>query len=179
MTGEIAIRTAREEDAATLLEIYEPYVLNTMVTFEVDVPTAEDFAGRIKKTLAQYPYLVAEVNGEIVGYAYASRFRTRAAYDWSAETSVYVRMGLHRGGVGSALYRALEDGLRKIGIVNLVACITYPNPESVSFHEKFGYRRVGVMEKIGHKAGQWKDVVWMQKTLDGNAGALPLTPLKG
>ena len=165
MAGELVIRTARENDAAALLDIYEPYVRTTMVTFEVDVPTVEDFAGRIKKTLAQYPYLVAELDGEIVGYAYASRFRTRAAYDWSAETSVYVRMGLHRGGIGSALYHALEDGLRKIGIVNLVACITYPNPESVSFHDKFGYRRVGVMEKIGYKAGKWLDVIWMQKTI--------------
>ncbi len=165
MSGNIVIRTAREADAPALLSIYQPYVIDTVITFEVAVPSAEDFAGRIKKTLAKYPYLVAELDGEIVGYAYASQFRTRAAYDWSAETSVYVKDGLHRTGIGSALYRALEDKLLKRGYVNLIACITYPNPKSVFFHEKFGYRRIGIMEKIGFKAGQWRDVLWMQKTL--------------
>ena len=180
MAGEMTIRAAREEDAAALLKIYEPYVLNTAVTFEFDVPATEDFAGRIRKTLAKYPYLVAELNGEIVGYAYASQFRTRAAYDWSAETSVYVKTGLHRAGVGSALYRTLEDALQEMGIVNLVACITYPNPESVAFHEKFGYRRVGVMEKIGYKAGLWRDILWMTKTIGEYAeGAALGLPLKG
>jgi phosphinothricin acetyltransferase len=171
MAGEMTIRAAREEDAAALLKIYEPYVLNTVVTFEVEVPTTEEFAGRIRKTLAKYPYLVAELDGEIVGYAYGSQFRTRAAYDWSAETSVYVKTGIHRAGVGSALYRALDGALRGMGIVTLVAGITYPNPESVCFHEKQGYRRVGVMEKIGYKAGQWRDVLWMTKALEESAEA--------
>jgi phosphinothricin acetyltransferase len=180
MAGQLSIRAAQETDAQALLKIYEPYVLNTAVTFEIEVPTVEEFAGRIRNTLAKYPYFVAELDGEIVGYAYASQFRTRAAYAWSAETSVYVKAGVHRAGVGSALYRALEDALRKMGIVTLVAGITYPNPESVCFHEKSGYRRVGVMEKIGYKAGQWRDVIWMQKTVGEHVeGAALGLPLKG
>ena len=163
--GELSIRTARESDAAALVSIYEPYVLRTVITFEYEVPSTEEFAGRIRSTLRKYPYLVAESGGEVVGYAYASPFKTRAAYDWAVETSIYVRMDLRGKGIGAGLYRALEEALGRMRILNLNACIGYPNPESVGFHERFGYRTVGHFSKCGYKMGAWHDVIWMEKFL--------------
>ena len=161
--GEWMIHTAREEDAAELLSIYEYYVRNTAITFECEVPSVEEFAGRIRTILKKYPYLVAESGGVIVGYAYANVFKARAAYDWAVETSIYIRKD-HRGrGVGAALYRALEDVLGRMHIINLNAGVTYPNPESIGFHEKFGYKIVGHFTKCGYKFDEWRDVVWMEK----------------
>ena len=106
--GVITIRTAVQQDAKVLLEIYAPYVKKTAITFEYDVPSVEEFARRISKVLQKYPYLVAEVNGEPVGYAYAGPFKERAAYDWAVETTVYVRENMKKSGIGRALYTALE-----------------------------------------------------------------------
>ncbi len=163
--GEWTIRAAREEDAAQLVSIYEPYVRDTVITFEYDVPSVEEFAGRIRNTLKKYPYLVAESDGQISGYAYASPFKSRAAYDWAVETSVYVRTDKRGQGIGARLYRALEDTLGSMHILNLNACITSPNPESIGFHEKFGYKTVGHFTQCGYKHGAWRDVVWMEKFL--------------
>jgi phosphinothricin acetyltransferase len=167
--GECLIRLAREEDAVELLSIYAPYVRDTVVTFEYDVPGAEDFAGRIRNTLRKYPYLVAESEGRILGYAYASPFKTRAAYDWAVETSIYIRRDARGRGTGGQLYRALEEALRRMNIQNLNACITTPNPESIGFHERFGYRTVGQFTQCGFKHGAWRDVVWMEKFLGDHA----------
>jgi len=161
----LTVRVAREEDAPELVEIYRPYVEGTAITFECDVPGAGVFAGRIRDTLTRYPYLVAVVDGKIAGYAYASAYKPRAAYDWTVETSVYVRAGLRGRGIGARLYRALEDALKRMNIQNLTACITYPNPESVGFHERAGFRTVGYFSKAGFKMGAWHDVVWMEKFL--------------
>ncbi len=161
----LQIRSARESDAAALVSIYEPYVADTVITFEYTVPSVEEFAGRIRETLKKYPYLVAEVDGEAVGYAYASSFKARAAYDWAVETSIYIRMDMRGKGLGGRLYRALEDVLLKMGILNLNACIGYPNPESVGFHERHGYKTVGHFSKCGYKLNAWHDVVWMEKFL--------------
>lgn len=175
--GELTIRTAREEDAAELLSIYAPYVRDTVITFELEAPSAEEFAGRIRNTLRKYPYLVAESGGVLLGYAYASPFKTRAAYDWAVETSVYVRTGLRGLGTGTALYGALEQALRSMNIQNLNACITWPNPESVGFHEKFGYKTVGRFTQCGFKSGAWRDVVWMEKHLGSHeAPPKPIIP---
>ena len=163
--GEWTIRVAREEDAAQLLAIYEPYVRGTVITFEYDVPSVEEFAGRIRNTLRKYPYLVAESGGMIAGYAYASAFKSRAAYDWAVETSIYIRMDIRGRGVGGRLYRALEEELGRMNVLNLNACIAYPNPESVGFHEKFGYRLVGQFNQCGYKLDRWHDMVWMEKFL--------------
>ena len=119
--GELKIRLAREADAPELLNIYEPYVQNTVITFEYEVPSGSEFAARIRHTLERFPYLVASLDGEIVGYAYASPFKSRAAYDWSVETSIYVKQGLRGGGVGTTLYRALEEELTRMHILNLNA----------------------------------------------------------
>ena len=166
----ITIRPAVLQDAKVLLEIYAPYVKNTAITFEYDVPTAEEFAGRISNVLRRYPYLVAEVNGEPVGYAYAGPFKERAAYDWAVETTVYVKEDMKNHGIGRALYEALEKTLAAQGILNLNACIAFPEKEdeylttdSVRFHERMGFKEVGRFHKCGCKFGRWYDMVWMEK----------------
>lgn len=166
----ITIRTAVLQDAEVLLEIYAPYVKNTAITFEYDVPTVEEFAGRIGNVLRRYPYLVAEVNGEPAGYAYAGPFKERAAYDWAVETTVYVKEDMKKHGIGRALYEALEKTLAVQGILNLNACIAFPEKEdeylatdSVKFHKKMGFSEVGRFHKCGCKFGRWYDMVWMEK----------------
>ena len=169
---EITIRTAVRQDAEALLQIYAPYVKNTAITFEYDVPSVEEFARRISKVLQKYPYLVAEVNGEPVGYAYAGPFKERAAYDWAVETTVYVREDMKKSGIGRALYTALEEALAAQGILNLNACIAFPENEdeyltrdSVKFHERMGFETAGRFHKCGCKFGRWYDMVWMEKLI--------------
>lgn len=164
------IRIAAEEDAGELLSIYAPYVRDTAITFEYEVPTVEEFSVRIRKVLERFPYLVAERNGKIVGYAYASPFHSRAAYQWGVETSIYVDKNCKRAGVGGKLHEALENILREQGILNLNACIAYPREEdehldknSVEFHEHLGYRMVGEFESCGYKFNRWYNMVWMEK----------------
>lgn len=159
------IRIASPEDAPALLEIYAPYVKNTSITFEYEVPSVKDFSERIRHTLEKYPYLVAEENHTPVGYAYVSAFKSRAAYDWSVETSIYVSQDKKHAGVGKALYTALEKLLTRQHICNLCACITYPNPVSLAFHESFGYKTVAHFHQSGFKQGQWLDMIWMEKEL--------------
>ncbi|MCR4674437.1 MAG: GNAT family N-acetyltransferase, partial [Lachnospiraceae bacterium] len=116
MTEKVTIRQATEEDAKEILSIYEYYVKETAITFEYEVPTEKEFCGRIKKTLLRYPYLVAEMDGKIVGYSYLGPLKERAAYDWSAETTIYIEKNLHKKGVGRKLYEALEEAAKEIGI---------------------------------------------------------------
>ena len=162
MDEKISIRAVRLEDAAELLRIYAPYVENTAITFEYDVPDEAEFAGRIRCVLEKYPYLAAERDGKIIGYAYASSFHPRAAYGWCAEMSIYIDMNERGSGVGGALYRKLEEILIRQGMLNLNACIAwaetedeYLTNESVSFHEHMGYRMVGRFSRCGWKFHTW------------------------
>lgn len=164
------IRIAAKEDAKELLAIYAPYVEKTAITFEYDVPSVQEFEERIEHILEKYPYLVAEREGKIVGYAYASDFHSRAAYGWAVETSVYVQKDMKKTGIGRALYEALEKILAMQNILNLNACIAYPEKvdpfltkNSVNFHEHMGYRLVGEFYKCGYKFGRWYNMVWMEK----------------
>lgn len=157
------LRVAKSEDAKQLVEIYKFYVENTDITFEYEVPTVEEFAQRIKKTLLKYPYIVLEKDDIILGYAYASAFKERKAYDWSVETSIYVKDGERGGGIGTLLYNELERYLIKQNIINVNACITHPNKKSELFHKKFGYKKVAHFTKCGYKFGVWKDMIWMEK----------------
>ena len=168
------IRLARPSDAATLLAIYAPYVENTAITFEYEVPTIEDFATRIEKTLERYPYLVAEEDGLILGYAYASTYYARAAYDWAVELSVYVSQDARGKGVGSKLYDALEEMLEQMGYIHFLACISLPNEDSIAFHTKRGYKQVAHFPKIGYKFERWHDIVWLQKSLEKEARPIKL-----
>lgn len=172
----LTIRPAAPEDGAALLAIYAPYVERTAITFEYDVPTLADFAGRIAGTLERYPYLAAERGGELLGYAYAGPFKDRAAYDWAVETTVYVREDQKRRGVGRALYEALERCLAAQGVLNLNACIACPEREdayltrdSVNFHSRLGYRLVGEFRGCGCKFGRWYNMVWMEKHIGPHA----------
>ena len=168
------IRFARPSDAATLLDIYAPFVENTAITFEYEVPTIEDFATRIEKTLEKYPYLVAEEDGLILGYAYASTYYARAAYDWAAELSVYVSQDARGKGVGSRLYDELEDLLDQMGHMHFLACISLPNEASLALHQKRGYQQVAHFPKIGYKFNRWHDIVWLQKSLEKDVRPIKL-----
>ena len=157
------IRMAKKEDARAILSIYAPYVKSSAATFEYDVPTLEEFENRMETILQFFPYLVVEEEGDIIGYAYASFFRTRIAYQYSCELSVYVKEGYHGKRVGSFLYEVLEQLLKRQNFQNLNACITYPNDISVAFHEKRGYVKNAHFHKCGYKFNRWYDMIWMEK----------------
>lgn len=168
--SDIIIRAVTEKDAGRLLEIYAPYIVKTAVTFEYTVPEEEQFRERIRKTLEKYPYIAACENGRILGYAYASPFKNRAAYDHSAEMSIYVDENERGKGIGGLLYKKMEEILAKMNILNLEACITHAREEdcylenkSERFHEKLGYKKAAHFNKCGYKFGNWYDVVWMEK----------------
>lgn len=172
----ITIRTAALDDAAALLAIYAPYVEQTAITFEYEVPSLEEFRGRIAHTLRRYPYLVAEENGEILGYAYTGPFGERAAYSWAVETSIYLRQEIRGKGLGKRLYQALEDVSRAQHVQSLYACIAYPDADdahlsgnSVAFHAHLGYTTVGRFPHCGYKFGTWYNMTWMEKTLGDHA----------
>jgi L-amino acid N-acyltransferase YncA len=156
------IRLATPEDAKQIQAIYSPYCL-TPISFELEPPTVEEVRGRMARVLEFYPWLVCEVGGELVGYAYASRHRERPAYQWSVDTSVYVRLHRQRLGVGRALYASLFAVLPLQGCVNAYAGVTLPNPASVGLHEAMGFELVGVYRQVGYKCGTWHDVAWYQR----------------
>ena len=167
------IRVAREEDAQALLKIYEYYIRNTAITFEYEVPSVEEFQERIRGTLKNYPYLVAEENGQIVGYVYAGRFRPRAAFQWAAETSVYIDEKHHGKGLGKLFYEKLEEILRRQNVTNVYAVVAVPmegddeylNRNSELFHEAMGYETVGRYHGCGNKFGRWYSLVVMEKSI--------------
>lgn len=178
----IQIRTASADDAKALLEIYTPYVEKTAITFEYDIPTLQEFENRINRTLKNYPYLVAEQNGELLGYAYTGPFVGRAAYGWSAEISIYLKETKRKMGIGRRLYDALEQISKAQNILNLNACIGYTETEdehltnnSMEFHAHMGYTLVGRFHNSGYKFGRWYDMIWMEKLIgEHNDTPLPV-----
>ncbi|NLK78658.1 MAG: GNAT family N-acetyltransferase [Clostridiales bacterium] len=176
-TDTITIRTAVPEDAAALLTIYAPYVTDTAITFEYEVPSVEEFTERITQTLEKYPYLVAEYQNAPVGYAYASSFHPRAAYAWCAETSIYIQQNFHGRGVGKLLYAELEKQLVQQHVLNLNACIAYPNPGSIAFHKALGFTTIGHFHNCGFKLNRWYDMIWMEKMIgEHNIPPEPFVP---
>ena len=159
------IRLATASDAADILQVYAPIVSNTHISFELSVPSVDEIAARINKTLQQYPWLVCASDGRLAGYAYASAFRARYAYQWTAETTVYVHPDFQRRGVSRALYRSLVAILRAQGYCNALGVIALPNAGSIRAHEAAGFRKIGVFANVGHKAGQWRDTGWWQLEL--------------
>lgn len=156
----MSIRDATPADAETLLAIYRPYVLETAISFELEPPTVDEFRARIERALADWAWLVAERDGRPDAYAYATAHRSRGAYRWSVETSVYVAPGAHRQGLGTALYQALLPRLTARGYCNAYAGITLPNDASIALHRRLGFQAVGVFRSVGHKLGAWHDVSW-------------------
>ena len=168
----LIIRKAELQDAEQLLAIYAPYVRNTAITFEYDVPTVEAFRQRMAGVCKHYPWLVAVESSRIVGYAYASEFKKQAAYQWAVETSIYVDRD-HRGkGIGRQLHEALEEALRQQGIRNMNACIAFAEQadehltlDSVYFHQRLGYTRAAHFHQCGKKFDHWYDMIWMEKII--------------
>ena len=160
----MTVRFAQESDAAALLAIYGQY-LDTSITFETELPTQADFAGRIREISRIYPYIVCEEGDRIVGYAYAHRVRERAAYDWLAELSVYLDGAYTHRGLGKKLYTLLMELLRLQGVRTAMGCVTVPNPASEALHSALGFDLVGISRSAGYKDGAWHDVAWFEKPL--------------
>ncbi|MFT4600636.1 MAG: L-amino acid N-acyltransferase YncA [Arenicella sp.] len=159
------IRTATPQDASQIVDIYNHYVRTSVVTFELEDVSVEDFALRISGIQKTYPYLVFEEDGEIMGYAYASIFRTRVAYANSSEASVYVHKDHYRKGIASKLYLELLKEMKAIGLRSAIGGITLPNPASEKLHEAFGFKKVAHFKEVGHKFNQWLDVGFWQLKL--------------
>lgn len=172
METSFTIRMATPKDAEALLNIYRPYVKDTAISFEYEVPSIEEFTKRIQNTLKKYPYLVILDKDMIVGYSYVSSFRPRPAYDWSVETTIYIKQDYRGKGAGKALYLALEKILKAQNIINLNASIAvtavpdiHLSNASSLFHEKLGYTKVAHFTKSGYKFNTWYDMIWMEKLI--------------
>ena len=172
-----------------MLSIYAPYVRDTAITFEYDVPDLAEFSCRLDGVTKKFPWLVAELKGSVAGYAYASAFHQRAAYGWCAELAIYLNKDIRGNGLGAILYTALEELLKKQNILLLYACIAETDCEdsrltnaSTRFHSRLGFREVGRFNKCGYKFGRWFDMVWMEKRLAEPAphpiAVIPFTSLK-
>ncbi len=156
------IRLAEKRDVSGILEIYAPFILNTAVTFEEEVPDEKSFWERIQGIMTELPYLVCEIDGRIAGYAYASAYRSRASYRWAKEVSVYIHPDFHRKRIARALYTSLNHMVKYQGIADLLAIITMPHESSVAFHEYFGYKKCGEFKNVGYKLNQWQNVGWFE-----------------
>jgi len=156
------IRVATKDDAVGMLDIYAPFILNSGITQETEVPSVEDFQQRVISNLTERPWFVCEITNGIAGYAYAGKHRDRKGYQWCTEPSVYISEKYFGFGVANALYNALFEILKLQGYVNAYAVITLPNDRSLAFHKKFGFEYLTTYKKIGYKLGQWHDVGWMQ-----------------
>jgi phosphinothricin acetyltransferase len=166
-----------QRDAAACAAIYAPSVTSTPISFELSPPDAAELARRIEQYSTTHQFLVAETDGEVVGYAYACRWRERPAYDWAVEVSVYVDSDHQGAGIGRALYVELIDRLRAQGFRAAVAGITLPNPASIALHESLGFESIGALREIGWKRGAWHDVGYWQLLLAPDAADPPARPL--
>ena len=153
------------DDAEAIAAIYAPYVIETPISFEMEPPTADMIRERVTHYTKTHPWLVYELDGRVVGYAYATRHHERAAYDWSCEVSVYVERTMHRRGIGRTLYEALLRALKRLGYYNALAGVTEPNEGSIGLHEAMGFHRAGVNRNVGYKDGQWWDVAYLEMSL--------------
>jgi phosphinothricin acetyltransferase len=162
------IRVVTRQDAAGMLDIYTPFILDSGVTQETEVPSIAEFQKRIISNLEERPWLVCEIDKQIAGYAYAGKHRDRKGYQWCVESSVYISKDFLGRGVADALYKALFGILKLQGYVNAYAVITLPNDRSIAFHKKFGFEYLTTYKKIGYKLGQWHDVGWMQYEINSH-----------
>lgn len=161
----VELRPATPEDAAAITAIYAPIVRDTTISFELDPPTAQEMAGRIESISTAYPFLVAEEDGDLIGYAYASQHRTRAAYQSSVDFSIYLAAAARRRGIGTMLGRAVLQAAKQRGYHAAFAGIALPNPASIALHEKLGFRHLGTYREVGRKFDAWHDVGWWQVIL--------------
>jgi L-amino acid N-acyltransferase YncA len=169
------VRPARVFDAAAILAIYAPAVIASVISFEEELPSLDELTARMSARPAM-PWLVAELDGEVAGYAYASPHRQRAAYRWSADCSVYIAPAYHRQGLGRLLYEHLFATMKELGYITMYAGIALPNDSSVGLHERLGFTRVGVYRNVGFKQGRWLDVGWWTLPLVAELPAHPVEP---
>ena len=162
MDNKFTIRLITEADAGEVLEIYKPYVQDTIISFEYEVPALEEFLQRIKSYTSEYPWLVCLLGNKIIGYAYASKHRDRTAYQWSVDSAIYLSPEVHRNGIARILYESLFSILRLQGYFNVYAGISLPNEKSVGFHKAMGFEEIGIYKKTGYKQGRWHNTVWFQ-----------------
>lgn len=165
MSNNLSIRLVSISDAAELLKIYAPYVLQTSFTPESQIPSLKSFQDKINQTIPVYPYLVCIMNEKIVGYACAHKYRQASGHQWSVETSVYCAQDMQGKGIASKLYKTFFEILKLQNFINVFAGIILPNDRSVAFHQKFNFTKVGIFEKGIYKSGVWHDVLWMQLAL--------------
>ena len=170
MEEAVCVRAAAPEDAEQLLEIYTPFVISedssvSNVSFELAAPDVEVFRQRIKDISTQFPYLVGEVNGQILGYVYCHPYRERLAYQWAVEVTIYLAPAGQGKGLGRLLYETMEKLLCLQGVTMAYSCITVGNDHSIKMHEALGYRLIGTFTNSGYKNGQWLDTVWLEKQL--------------
>lgn len=170
------IELACPSDAKEILAIYQPFIETTAITFEYTVPSLAEFEERIRGIQEKHPYLVYRINNKIVGYAYGSTFRTRAAFQWDVEASIYVHPDYHNEGIAAKLYDTLITLLTEQGFHKLYALIVYPNEKSVRFHKKYGFQTIGIYEKTGFKLGAWRDLISMDKVLKVSDIPAPVIP---
>ncbi|MEG2506292.1 MAG: N-acetyltransferase family protein [Longicatena sp.] len=159
------IRFVNENDISRILEIYAPYIQQSVVSFEYELPSLSTFRTRVEDIQKSYPYIVYEIDYIIVGYAYAHRYQERDAYKWNVELSIYVDKKYCKRGIGSSLMATMISLLKQQHIQNIHSCITIPNDKSIQLHKAFGFREVGVFMHSGYKDGLWLDVLWMEKTI--------------
>lgn len=162
------IRFVQLSDVPKLRDIYAYYVKNTVITFEYDVPSIEEFTKRVEDVYETYPYLVCEINNQIAGFAYAHRHMQRDAYKWNVELSIYLSSTAQGKGIGTALYTALLELLKKQNLQKAISCITLPNDKSMALHKKFGFTEMGLFHQAGYKCDAWHDVIWLSKDLNNH-----------
>lgn len=170
------IRNIKSDDIISVLNIYAPFIANSTVTFENEIPNIDSFTNRIEHYVASFPWLVADVDGKIAGYAYASKYRDREAYQWMVECSIYLDPDFAGKGIAKNLYNALFEILKIQGIYKVFAVIGLPNLKSVSFHEKMGFTWFATYKNVGYKLGKWLNVGWWELILSEPKDT-PKTPI--
>lgn len=160
------IRLAAISDSEDILSIYAPFIRDTAITFETEIPSIDEVSCRIKSISKQYPYIVYQIKDEVVGYAYASKHRERSAYRYDVDVSIYVLPEYHGSGIAHKIYDCLFEILKELGYYNAYAAYTVPNEKSIRFHEKFGFTLIGTHHKTGYKFGKWHDVSWLEKIIN-------------
>jgi len=177
--GTVKIRSSTQDDHLRMLEIYAPYILSTAITFDTTVPSLGEWSHKIIDVQNKFPWIVAEEGGRVMGYAYASPFKSRSAFEWSVDSSIYVDQEARARGIGKSLYEALRSLLKEQGVVNVIGGIALPNEPSVKFHEKFDFKPVARFLDVGFKLGKWWDVGYWQLQLQKLVEPKPLAPPAG